>query len=85
LSLVISDVARLSNAYVESYFNVVKKEILQGEVNFKIGRFINKMKNYINNLIETALNVPLKSRSTIKRLYPESITKSICRRNVAMS
>jgi len=33
LSLIIPDVARLSNAYVESYFNVVKKKILQGEVN----------------------------------------------------
>jgi len=74
LSSVIPGVARLSNAYVESYFNIVKKEILQGEVNLKIGRFINKMKNYNSSLIaEAAIKVPLKSRRrTIKRLYPES-------------
>jgi len=73
-SPVISDVARLSNAYVESYFNIVKKEILQGEVNLKIGCFINKMKNYNSSLIaEAAIKVPLKNRRrTIKRLYPES-------------
>ncbi|EFN77632.1 120.7 kDa protein in NOF-FB transposable element, partial [Harpegnathos saltator] len=40
LSQIVPNVARLSNAYVESYFNVVKKDILQGQVNLKIGRFI---------------------------------------------
>lgn len=51
LSLVTPNIARLSNAYVERYFNIVKTEILQGEVNLKIGRFINKMKSYNCSLI----------------------------------
>jgi len=73
LSLVKPNIARLSNAYVESYFNIVKKEILQGEVNLKIGRFINKMKSYNCSLIaEVAIKVPLKSRRKIKPLYPEN-------------
>lgn len=51
LSLVTPNIARLSNAYVESYFNIVKREILQGEVNLKIGRFINKVKSYNCSLL----------------------------------
>ena len=74
LSSIIPDVSRLSNVYVESYFNIVKKEILQGEVNLKIGRFINKIKNYNNSLIaEAAIKLPIKNRRrTIKRLHLES-------------
>lgn len=73
LSQIVSNVARLSNAYVESYFNVVKNGILQKDVNLKIGRFINKMKNYKCSLIaEAKIKVPIKSHQKMKRLYPKS-------------
>lgn len=64
LKMVTPDTLRLSNAAtVESYFNIIKKYVLNGEVNLKVGRFIKKMKNYNKQIYaEIKLNVPLKRK-----------------------
>lgn len=73
LKHVVPDRARLSNANVECYFNLVKRDVLEGKVNLKIGRFIDKVKNYKSFLCaEAAINTPLKGRrpkaKVVKRL-----------------
>jgi len=44
LKLVTSGISRISNANVESFFNIVKHNILNSETNLKAGRFVKKFK-----------------------------------------
>ncbi|KAK0070910.1 hypothetical protein PV325_013890, partial [Microctonus aethiopoides] len=54
-------VNRLSNANIEGYFNIIKKYVLNNEVNLKVGRFITRMKNYTSQLCnEIKLNIPMR-------------------------
>lgn len=70
LKLVASNEVRLSNANVEGYFNIIKHQVLNNEINLKVGRFVRKMKNYTRQICaEIKLNIPLKRRRkrTIRR------------------
>lgn len=63
LKIVTPNIFRLSNANIEGYFNIVKKYVLNGEVNLKVGRFVKKMKEYNKQMCaELKLNIPLKRR-----------------------
>lgn len=63
LKLVAPGTIRLSNASIEGFFNIVKKYVLNGAVNLKIGRFIKKMKDYTKQICaELKLNIPLKRK-----------------------
>lgn len=70
LKQVSPDIIRLSNANVESYFNIVKKYVLNGEVNLKVGRFLKKMKDYTRQICaELKLNIPLKRKKRGIKYY----------------
>ena len=69
------EISRISNAYAESHFNVVKHEVLKHEKNLKIGRFVTKEKKYVQSLVaELKIKIPVKRRTKLKAAYPEHPT-----------
>lgn len=67
------DISRLSNAYAESYFNVIKKYLLVNQKNLSIHHYADKSQSYINSLIKNEkLQMSLKSSLKGKTKYPEN-------------
>lgn len=64
LKLVTPDTIRLSNANIEGFLNIVKKYILNGEVNLKVGRFLKKMKDYQTNMCRIKIKHAFETQKT---------------------
>ncbi|XP_048512535.1 uncharacterized protein LOC125501306 [Athalia rosae] len=79
LDLVDENISRLSNAYVESYNNVIKHQVLNHEKNMKIGHFIRKVESYTPSLIaEANLGVTLKTKEPSTRpKYPRTAKRDV--------
>lgn len=71
------NVSRISDAYGESFFNLVKKYVLGKRKNLPMSLFTEKMEAYIKSILKNErLNVPLKSALKDKTKYPEIDKKS---------